>query len=121
MYVFDFNKYARQRMFKPFKFWADYHDQETELWTNGLDDDPYEDRITTRKRLQIYTEAIRTNLKAMTTYEKKQESERKKSLEEIIKDVSPSGSASPTSPFARMVSPKCRNIMRRPSLRKKSY
>ena len=54
----------RIHMFKPFKFWADYSDDELSIWTFFDDEEPT--HVYTRTRLQIFTPAIRKNLLNMT-------------------------------------------------------
>ena len=53
-------------MFKPFKFWADYADDEHSIWSVIVPDDPGVPPPT-RVKLQIFTPAIRKNLVDMTS------------------------------------------------------
>ena len=54
----------RIHMFKPFKFWADYSDDELSIWTFFDEEEPTPSYK--RTRLQIFTPAIRKNLLNMT-------------------------------------------------------
>ena len=101
--------YAHQSMFKPFKFWADYSDNEWAEWTSGLPTDihqcidipdVYIPKID--KKLNIYTPQIRKYLKEMSF---KQEEERRKSILELANDISPTSSDSSISPYGCKLSP----------------
>ena len=58
----------RTHMFKPFKFWADYSDDELSIWTFYDCEEPT--HVCTRTRLQIFTPEMRKNLSNMTKHPK---------------------------------------------------
>ena len=123
---FDFRLHYHQHMFRPFKFWADYTDDEFSKWENGLPTDTFDElNVPTQprnlhpvwKKKHIFTSEIRSNLKHMS-YQKTIEIP-KTSLE-LMNLLSPQSSPSPTqlSPLAKMMSPKMLLNTKRKSLDK---
>ena len=122
----DFRLHYHHHMFKPFKFWADYTDDEFINWENGLPTDTFDElNIPPQprnlppvwKKKSIFTPEIRSNLKHMSF---KTTIEIPKSSMELMNLLSPQSSPSPTqlSPLAKMMSPKMLLNTRRKSLDK---
>jgi hypothetical protein len=102
-----------QIMFKPFKFWADYSDNEWGEWTNDLPTNcfekieiPKEEKIE-KNKLQIFTPIVKQYLNDMTVSPSVSTDQRKQTLMEMMSpklqrrssSSNSDGSLTPTSPL----------------------
>ena len=93
MSVAILHTWFHQRMFKPFKYWADYTDNELTEWCWGLNEDidfsltiPETPENNVKTKLRVFTPLMRKNLKEMT---KTMSDERRKSPIELTQLSSP--------------------------------
>ena len=128
--MFDMQILIHQHMFKPFKFWADYTNNEWENWTSGLPTNcfekveiPSEQKIKINK-LQIFTPTVKQYLNDMTLSPSISTDQRKQAIMSPKlqhRSSTSSNSDEPTSPLImrKMSFDKFKPIMS-PRLRRKS-